>query len=225
MSERSCVVVMSGGQDSMTCLFWARERFDTVLAVSFDYGQRHLVELEAARSVCAQYGVPWEVVTLPLAQLAPHNALTSPAIAVSETGGLNGLPSTFVPGRNLLMLTAAASYAASRGVSALVTGVCETDSSGYPDCRAPTIRALCESIALGLDAPFEIHTPLMELDKAQTFALAEEMGVLDVILELSHTCYEGDHSTRHAWGYGCAACPACKLRQRGFELFKGEGDA
>jgi 7-cyano-7-deazaguanine synthase len=133
---------------------------------------------------------------------------------------MDGLPSTFVPGRNLLMLTAAASYAAARDVGALVTGVCQTDFSGYPDCRESTMQALERAIVQGLDRPFVIHTPLMHIDKADTFLLAQELGVLDLILEESHTCYEGDHTTRHAWGYGCGACPACELRARGWHAYK-----
>lgn len=218
----TAVVVMSGGQDSMTCLHWARKFFTKVLAVSFDYGQRHKVELECAQRACEALGVPWECITLPLAQLAPDSALINPDAEINTSGGINGLPSTFVPGRNLVMLTAAASYAYARGIFYLVTGVCQTDFSGYPDCREATIKALTEAIREGFDDRFDILTPLMHLNKAQTWALADELGALDQIVKDSHTCYKGERGELHPWGYGCGTCPACELRSAGWYAFKEE---
>lgn len=208
--KAKAIVVLSGGQDSTTCLFWARERFD-LEAITFAYGQRHGSEIEAAREIAGMVGVPWTLADLSvLNQLSP-SALTRSEIEVKADGGLNGLPSTFVPGRNLVFLTLASSYAIARGACHLVTGVCETDYSGYPDCRRQTIDALEMAIALGngLDR-FTIETPLMYLSKAKTVELAASYGdECQRALAKSITCYHGKRP-------GCGTCPSCGLRARGF---------
>lgn len=206
----SCVVVFSGGQDSTTCLFWARARFDRVLAINFHYGQRHAVECEAARAICESVAVPLVEADLQVLGQLSRSALTRDDIPVAESGGMHGLPSTFTPGRNLVFLTLAASYALSNDCSALVTGVCETDFSGYPDCRRNTVDAVEQAVRLGNDAPdFAILTPLMHLSKKETVELATTLpGCLDA-LALSVTCYRGERA-------GCGTCPACVLRAKGF---------
>ena len=207
--KRLAVVVFSGGQDSTTCLAWARKQFDDVHALTFDYGQRHAVELQAARDVAEHLGVKHTVADLSAFGKLSASALTRADVDVATGGGLHDLPSTFTPGRNLVFLTMAASYAISVGSRDLITGVCETDYSGYPDCRRQTIDALEKAINLGngLD-DFQIHTPLMFLNKAQTVALAQGLGALDA-LALSHTCYMGARPA-------CGMCPACVLRLKGF---------
>ena len=229
------VVLFSGGQDSSTCLGWAARQYGTrdVHPISFDYGQRHAVELESARSVarvlCGRE--PYVIGVEALALLA-DTALTSRSVALeasaSERSGNvfardHELPSTFVPGRNLLFLTLACAYGAQRGLYDLVTGVCEADAAGYPDCRESFIRAANEALIEALDEPrVRIHAPLLLSSKARTFALADELGMLDLILEETHTCYEGDRSSRHPWGYGCGECLACVERSRGWEAFAQE---
>ena len=225
----TALVLFSGGQDSTTCLAWALERFGTVETIGFDYGQRHAAELRARPRILAgiRAGFPqWRerlgadhVLTLDVLKAIGGSALTD---AVRIEMGANGLPTTFVPGRNLLFLTAAAALGYRRGSRHLVGGMCETDFSGYPDCRDATIKALGQALDLGMDTHFALHTPLMWLDKAATWALAEELGgrtLVDLIVEETVTCYEGDRTRRHAWGYGCGACPACELRARGFERY------
>lgn len=216
---KSALVVMSGGQDSATCLLWALDRFAHVRAIAFDYGQRHRVELACARTLCERWGVSLEVVETPsLAHVARANALTSDEPI--DDGGGERIPSTFVPGRNLMFLTLAASFATRHNISTIVVGVCQADFSGYPDCREDTMRALELALRLGLDEDrLAIETPLMWLTKAETWALSDvcagSRGVDDIIWH-THTCYAGDHATRHAWGYGCGDCPACNLRASGW---------
>lgn len=222
--QGSALVLFSGGQDSTTCLLWARAWFEQVHAVAFDYGQRHAVELEQASAIAARLGVPLTLLplTLPSAgQSSLTNAtLSLPTELVGEAGlepsRISELPSTFVPGRNLFFLTSAGALAYTLGVGDLVTGVCQTDYSGYPDCRAPFVAAAQQALSLAMDRPFTLHTPLMALDKAQTWLLAEALGGLELVVEASHTCYAGDRATRHAWGYGCGQCAACQLRARGY---------
>ncbi|MCK5326290.1 MAG: 7-cyano-7-deazaguanine synthase QueC [Woeseiaceae bacterium] len=206
------LVVLSGGQDSTTCLYWAIKRFgqDNVSSVSFDYGQRHKVELTCAREVAARVGVA--NVCLPIDTFAAlgGDALTDASIDVSdEKDSQTGLPITFVPGRNLIFLTYAAAYAYRRNINHLVTGVAQTDYSGYPDCRESTIEALQRSIELGMDIEMQIHTPLMHRSKKETVELAVELGALDA-MALTHTCYNGRRPP-------CGVCPACELRAKGFE--------
>ena len=226
MNDSRALVLFSGGQDSATCLAWALDRFEHVETIGFDYGQRHRVELEVRKDFRHELSVsfpnwasklgPDHLLDLPVLGAISDTALTAEAeIAFSESG----LPNTFVPGRNLLFLMFAGAVAYRRGLKHMVTGVCETDFSGYPDCRDDTIKALQVALNLGTEKRFVIHTPLMWIDKAQTWDLASDLGgasLLDAVLEHTHTCYLGDRSQRHGWGYGCAKCPACELRREGF---------
>ena len=224
----TALVLFSGGQDSTTCLAWALQRFDRVETVGFDYGQRHAAELEARPRILARMASdkfagrlgPDHKLTLDVLKQIGGTALTDDrAIQM----GANGLPNTFVPGRNILFLTAAAALAYRRGIADLVGGMCETDYSGYPDCRERTIRAVEAALDLGMDMTLTIHTPLMHLDKAATWRLAEEVGgktLVDLIVEESVTCYEGDRAHRHDWGTGCGVCPACELRANGYAKYK-----
>ena len=224
---KKAVVVFSGGQDSTTCLVQALALYDEVHAITFDYGQRHREEIETARRLAGQLGIAAHKVmdVTMLGELAV-SALTRDDIPVSGELQDNGLPNTFVPGRNLLFLNFAAAVAYRRGASVLVGGMCETDYSGYPDCRDNTLKALQVAISLGLDSPMTIETPLMWLTKAQTWALTHALGgdaLNELIIEHTHTCYLGDRSHRHAWGYGCGHCPACLLRQEGHTQFHQQG--
>ena len=232
MSARA-LVLFSGGQDSTVCLAWALERFDHVETIGFDYGQRHLIEMECRQSVCAglRAAFPDWSAKLHDDHLVDLQALS----AISETSLTqemeiafddNGLPNTFVPGRNLLFFTFAAGVAYRRGLRHLVGGMCETDYSGYPDCRDDTLKALQVTLNLGMDQRFVVHTPLMWIDKAATWALADQLGgtdLVDLIVEETHSCYRGDRSQRHDWGYGCGTCPACELRANGYNKFKRAG--
>lgn len=227
--SETALVLFSGGQDSTVCLAWALNRFSRVETVGFDYGQRHVVELSVRmtlREKMAALDPTWA------ARLQEDHLVTIDALAaISETAltreteieiAENGLPTTFVPGRNLIFLSFAGALAYRRGARHLVAGMCETDYSGYPDCRDDTIKAMQVALSLGLDKRVTVHTPLMWIDKADTFALAEELGgaaFLDLVVEDSHSCYLGDRSRRHAWGYGCGTCPACELRGQGFAKF------
>lgn len=231
MPGDGALVLFSGGQDSTVCLAWALDRYDRVETVGFDYGQRHAIELtqravvrDAISSRFPAWGGrlgPDHVVAMPeLARISDTALTRDTEIAMTEAG----LPSTFVPGRNLLFLTYAAAIAYRRGIATLVGGMCETDYSGYPDCRATTIRAQQQAISLGLDRPFTIETPLMHIDKAGTWALADQLGgaaLVDLIRDETHTCYLGDRTHRHPWGWGCGTCPACELRARGWKAWRG----
>ena len=224
-AEEKALVLFSGGQDSTACLAWALERFTHVETVGFAYGQRHHVELACRPAIRAALAPRWphlgpdHLIDLagPLATLGA-TALTSDA---AITMGTEGLPTTFVPGRNLLFLTMAAALAYRRDLRHIVGGMCETDYSGYPDCRDDTIKAMQLALNLGMQRRFVLHTPLMWLDKAATFAMAAQQGILETTLELTHTCYRGDRTHRHSWGYGCADCPACHLRADGWARYKG----
>jgi 7-cyano-7-deazaguanine synthase len=233
--HRTALVLFSGGQDSTTCLAQALTRYERVETVAFDYGQRHHVELQARLKVLEalrQQFPAWvprmgEDHLLDLAVLGQvsETSLTRDMAFKMES---SGLPNTFVPGRNLLFLTLAAALAYRRGLDVLVTGVCETDYSGYPDCRDDTMKAMQLALSLGMDKRLLIETPLMWLDKAQTWTLAESLGgeaLVDVIVEHSHSCYLGDRKHRHAWGWGCGSCPACELRARGWERYSGSAEA
>lgn len=229
----AAIVLFSGGQDSTTCLAWALERFERVETIAFDYRQRHGIELECRKTVLAEFRHRFPHWT---ARLGEHHLVELAVLAeISETAltgegeirlGEKGLPTTFVPGRNILFLTMAAAVAYRRGIRHLVAGVCETDYSGYPDCRDDSIKATQLALNLGMDARFVIHTPLMWLNKADTWRLAESLGgaaLIDVIREHTHTCYLGERSRRHDWGYGCGACPACRLRAQGYDGYR-EGE-
>lgn len=216
----SALVLFSGGQDSTTCLYWAKRQFTEVQALGFHYGQRHAVELDQARKIAGLAGVRFEV--LDVRGLLGDSALTDPARSLDEAHPRDeALPSSFVPGRNLLFLSLAGSVAYSRGISDLVGGMCETDFSGYPDCRRVFLDSLETTLSLAM-APraFRIHTPLMKLDKADTFKLAADLGILDLVLEETHTDYSGDRSERHEWGYGRLDNPASRLRAAGWAEYQ-----
>ena len=231
IKDTGALVLFSGGQDSTTCLAWALARYERVETIAFDYGQRHAIELQCRLQVLAhiqQQFPAWA------AKLGQDHLLPIPVLgAISETSltrekaiemeGSN-LPNTFVPGRNLLFLTLAAALAYRRGLRHLVTGVCETDYSGYPDCRQTTMSAMQQALNLGMEADFHIDTPLMRLSKAQTWDLAQELGgaaLVELIRHETHSCYLGEHQTLHDWGYGCGTCPACELRAQGWRQWRG----
>jgi 7-cyano-7-deazaguanine synthase len=227
------LVVFSGGQDSATCLAWALSRFGRVETIGFDYGQRHAVELECRQNVLAAMRAAFPqwagrlggdaVLSLDVFRQLGETALTHD-VEISMTEG--GLPSTFVPGRNLVFVTLAAAQAYRRGLKRIVTGVCETDFSGYPDCRDDTMKALQAAINLGMQSRLVIDTPLMWRTKAETWELARDLGgqpLVELILERTHTCYRGERGERHPWGYGCGTCPACELRAAGYAAFSARG--
>ncbi|KQV99784.1 7-cyano-7-deazaguanine synthase QueC [Rhizobacter sp. Root1221] len=231
--SRRALVLFSGGQDSTACLAWALEHHDHVETIGFDYGQRHAIELECRKAVREHLvaGFPqWarrlgddHLLDLSLLGQISDTALTSER-EIEMTR--NGLPNTFVPGRNLLFFTFAATVAYRRGLNVLVGGMCETDFSGYPDCRDNTLKALQVAISLGMDTPMTVETPLMWLDKAQTWAFSAALGgeaLNALIVDHTHTCYLGDRSQRHEWGYGCGQCPACALRRRGYKGWRERG--
>jgi 7-cyano-7-deazaguanine synthase len=229
--SQTALVLFSGGQDSTTCLAWALARFGHVETLGFDYGQRHAIELacrdrlvDGLRALRADWA----------ARLGESHTLKIPTLAeISDTAltrdvaiaiGADGLPNTFVPGRNLVFLTFAAALAYRRGIAHVIGGMCETDYSGYPDCRDETIRALNTALNLGMAKRFDLHTPLMWLDKKATWQLAHELGgtpLVDLIREHSHTCYLGERGMRHDWGFGCGECPACVLRAKGWREYAG----
>jgi len=224
----SALVLFSGGQDSATCLAWALDRYERVETVGFEYGQRHVVEMQARQDVRAGIG------GMPggdrlgedfVVDLAGYGAIAESALTAERAIEMqaNGLPSTFVPGRNLVFLTVASALAYRRGHGVLVGGMCETDYSGYPDCRRATIDAMQSALTLGLDTEMTVETPLMHLDKGQTWALAAELGgeaLVELIRTRSHTCYRGERGVLHEWGHGCGTCPACELRAAGWKAWQ-----
>lgn len=226
----SAVVLFSGGQDSTVCLAWALERFARVETVGFDYRQRHAVELAVRpriRARLVQLSEKWRkrlgddhIVPVEALAAISETALTRDmAIEISEAG----LPTTFVPGRNLVFFSFAGALAYRRGIKHLVAGMCETDFSGYPDCRDDTVKAMQLALTLGMGRRFVIHTPLMWIDKSATFAMAQQIGgepLIEILLAETHTCYLGDRTQRHAWGFGCGTCPACRLRADGYARWK-----
>jgi 7-cyano-7-deazaguanine synthase len=226
IDPEAALVLFAGGQDSTVCLAWALERFARVDTLGFDYAQRHRVELEARQRVRERILALYPAWAEKLGE--DHLLRLGALAAISDTArtrevaievGASGLPTTFVPGRNLVFLAFAGALGYRRGVKHLVAGMCETDFSGYPDCRDDAIKSMQLALNLGTDRRFVIHTPLMWIDKAATFALAHELGgdaLVDLLVEDTHTCYLGDRSRRHDWGYGCGACPACRLRAEGF---------
>ena len=229
----SALVLFSGGQDSTACLAWALDRYGRVETVGFDYGQRHAVELEARQRVRERLMTEfpqWKaglgddhMLDIRSFGAIGDTAMTSDrAIEITD----KGLPSTFVPGRNLVFLFYAAALADRRGLTALVGGMCETDFSGYPDCRRSTLDATEQALNLGMEQTFRVETPLMRLTKAGTWGLAKALGgeaLIAITVEDSHTCYLGERGMLHAWGYGCGGCPACELRQRGYEAWDADG--
>jgi 7-cyano-7-deazaguanine synthase len=220
-TEDAALVLFSGGQDSTTCLAWALDRYARVETIGFRYGQRHSVELDCREPIRHALASPRlqddHIVDLTVTIAALGQTAMTADIAIEMDRG--GLPNTFVPGRNLLFLTCAAAIAWRRGLRRIVAGVCETDFSGYPDCRDDTVKAMQLALNLGMERRFTLETPLMWLDKAATWALAFNLGgqaLVDIILEQTHTCYLGDRTHRHAWGFGCGTCPACLLRAQGW---------
>ncbi|MEN3793205.1 7-cyano-7-deazaguanine synthase QueC [Fulvimarina sp. MAC3] len=231
----TALVLFSGGQDSTTCLAWALERFSRVETIGFGYGQRHAIELDIRPHVldrlrsqfphwAERLGADHLIEIDALGKIS-DTALTRDAEITMEA---NGLPNTFVPGRNLLFLTFAGALAYRRGLKHIVAGVCETDYSGYPDCRDDTVKAMQLALNLGMEARFVLDTPLMWIDKAETWALAEALGgkaLVDLVRDETHTCYHGDREHFHEWGYGCGACPACELRANGWNAYRGRDTA
>ena len=229
----SALVLFSGGQDSATCLAWACDRFDHVETLGFDYGQRHRIELDQRPvfldafaagfpRLAARLGDDIVLDVATLGQVSDTGLTRETEIVMTDAG----LPSTFVPGRNLIFLTYAAALAYRRGIKHIVTGVCETDYSGYPDCRDDTIKALQVALNLGMESRFVLHTPLMWINKPATWAMAEELGgaaLVELIREATHSCYLGVRDRRQDWGYGCGDCPACNLRAKGWEGFRAGG--
>ena len=226
-TRETALVLFSGGQDSATCLAWALDRYQHVDTIGFRYGQRHAIEMECrepVRQALARPGLGADHI-IDLAGTIAGLGQTAMTADIAIEMDQHGLPNTFVPGRNLLFLTCAAAIAWRRGLRRIVVGVCETDYSGYPDCRDDTIKAMQLALNLGLERRFVLETPLMWLDKAATWALASGLGgetLVDVIRERTHTCYLGQRDQRHAWGYGCGSCPACELRARGHTEFMGQ---
>jgi len=229
LDPQKALVLFSGGQDSTTCLAWALEHFDAVETVGFSYGQRHGIEMtcrEPVRAALRALNPEWDkrlgedhVIDLSVIAAIGNSALTQ-NIEISMTA--EGLPTTFVPGRNLVFLTFAAMLAYRRGAKHIIGGMCETDFSGYPDCRDDTVKAMQLALNLGMARHFILHTPLMWIDKAQTWSLARSLGgeaLVNLIIADTHTCYHGDRSSKHAWGHGCGTCPACELRAQGYQKF------
>ena len=212
-SKSKALVVFSGGQDSTTCLFWAKKKFGEVEAISFDYGQKHRLELELAAKIARDAGVPLQVMQLDMLGKITNNALTNPDMEVETDKPDNRPPNTLVEGRNMLFLTYAAIYAKSKDIHHLVTGVGQADYSGYPDCRDEFIRSLNQTLNLSMDYPYEIHTPLMWRDKEAVWLLSDELGVFDLVRTQTLTCYNG------IVGDGCGKCPACKLRKNGLDSY------
>ena len=213
MNKETALVVFSGGQDSTTCLFWAKRHFRKVVALTFAYGQKHVREVDVARDIAHEAGVEWHMMDVAFIGRLGRNSLTDSSIPMDADKPADGPPNTFVPGRNLFFLSIAAVFARERGINHLVTGVSQTDYSGYPDCRDAFIKALNVSLNLGMDEQFVIHTPLMWIDKAQTWQRADELGVLELVRRRTLTCYNG------IVGDGCGHCPACKLRRQGLQKY------
>lgn len=225
----AALVLFSGGQDSTVCLAWALDRYDHVETVGFDYGQRHAIELDCRKTIRAALAAfpGWKdrlgedhILDIKSFGAIGETAMTTDAAIEMSSAGL---PTTFVPARNLAFFTYATAIAYRRGITTLIGGMCETDYSGYPDCRDETLQTLAKALSLGTGQPIGIVTPLMWLDKAATWSLADELGgqpLIDVILEATHTCYLGERGTRHAWGYGCTTCPACRLRESGWTAWQ-----
>ena len=234
LDEKNALVLFSGGQDSAISLAWALDRFAHVETIGFDYGQRHRVELDARKAVrrelikampqwAERLGEDTLIEAAGLRDLGETAMTHETEITLAD----DGLPTTFVPGRNLLFLTLAGALAYRRNIGVLVAGMCEADYSGYPDCRAETLAAQMNALRLGMDAHLRLETPLMHIDKAESWLLAERLGstkLVDLVNEHSHTCYRGVRGERHPWGYGCGECPACELRARGWSTYRGETD-
>ena len=219
MEKKKALVIFSGGQDSTTCLAWAKHRYEEVTAVSFFYGQQHRIELEQAGYISRRLGIPWQTIDVSFYGSMVRSALTGEGDLCESHADHPELPASFVPNRNALFILLAHSLAQSLECDTLVTGVCQTDFSGYPDCRRDFIEAIQHALNLGASTSIRIETPLMDLSKADTFKLAEDEGVLDLVLKASHSCYKGS-SIMNEWGRGCGSCPACQLRAKGYRAYK-----
>ena len=213
MNKETALIVFSGGQDSTTCLFWAKKHFRSVEALTFSYGQRHAIEVQMAEKIARKADVPWHHMDVSFIGRLGRNSLTDSSIVMDQEKPADGPPNTFVPGRNLFFLSIAAVFARERGINHLVTGVSQTDFSGYPDCRDAFIKSLNVTLNLGMEEQFVIHTPLMWIDKEQTWEMADKLGVLDLVRNDTLTCYNG------IAGDGCGHCPACTLRREGLERY------
>ncbi|MFD1187847.1 7-cyano-7-deazaguanine synthase QueC [Pontibacter rugosus] len=221
-SSDTALVLFSGGQDSTTCLFWAKEHFKSVVALGFRYGQKHEVELRQAQIIAEKAQVPFRVIDI--SGMLQGSALTEHDKDVSAQHDLNeSLPAAFVPGRNAVFLTIAISYAFTQNITHIIGGMCQADFSGYPDCRQVFVDSLKETMSLALDKKIDIHTPLMDLSKAEAWKMANDLGVLDIVRDLSHTDYNGDRTTYNEWGYGKLDNPASILRAKGYEEAKANG--
>lgn len=229
MNSKIAVLVLSGGQDSVTCLGLALAEYEEVHCITFSYGQKHAIEIEQAKIICKLFDIPLTVMNIPMlnelgdSALIEHNSTGNNDVTKPHHRNPD-LPASFVPNRNALFLTTAHAFAQKVGAKTVITGVCETDYSGYPDCREQFVICLADALNVGYQTDIEIRTPLMFLNKAQTFALAESYGFLEIVLEHSHTCYNGDRSISHQWGKGCGKCPACDLRAKGFAEYQSFGD-
>lgn len=215
MQRDKALVIFSGGQDSTTCLYWAKKYYKEVWALTFIYGQKHIVEVEHAQKIALSAGVHWDKMDVSFIGQLSSNALTDTSVVMDKDKPAEKLPNTFVPGRNMFFISIAAVYARERGIQNIVTGVSQTDFSGYPDCRDTFIKSLNVTLNMAMDEQFVLHTPLMWLDKCETWALADELGVMDIVRKDTVTCYNG------VPGDGCGDCPACKLRRRGLEKYLG----
>ena len=213
INKEKALVVFSGGQDSTTCLYWAKQMFKEVSALTFIYGQKHIQEVDAAEQIARKAGIAWAKMDVSFIAHLGRNSLTDSTLEMDQEQPVGGVPNTFVPGRNLFFLSVAAVYARERGISHIVTGVGETDFSGYPDCRDAFIKSLNVSLNLAMDEQFVIHTPLMWIDKAATWAMADQLGVFDIVRNDTLTCYNG------VKGDGCGHCPACRLRREGLDKY------
>lgn len=214
------LLIFSGGQDSTTCLGWSLNKGYDIEAINFNYGQKHLVEVKQAEIICDLYKIKLHKINISFLDKLVDSALTSNGDVTKQHDRLTHLPASFVPNRNALFITLAHALAQKIGASKLITGVCETDYSGYPDCRASFIKSIENTLNIGSDSDIEIETPLMYLNKAEVWKIALSVNFLNVIKEHTHTCYNGDHETKHIWGYGCDNCPACELRKKGWYEFE-----
>jgi 7-cyano-7-deazaguanine synthase len=217
----SALVVFSGGQDSTTCLGWAKNRFDRVETLTFDYGQKHRVEIYQAKKIADMLGVENRVLSIDAFSQLNDSALIDGSMDISSAHKHKpNLPASFVPNRNAIFFTLAHAFAQKQGIKNIIVGINQTDYSGYPDCRVNFIEALELALNLGSESEIKFHYPLIYLTKGETFAMSKEEGVLDIVLGESHTCYNGNHNTKHSWGYGCGECPACILRAKGWSDYK-----
>ncbi len=215
--KKKIIVLFSGGQDSTTLLFWAKKHFEQVLALTIGYGQRHSVELQQAKKIAKIAGAEHFLLDFDLYKNISANSLTNPDLKVPKGTNHEGLPNTFVPGRNYFFLGLAAVFGYERNIRNIAIGANQIDYSGYPDCRENFLQATEKALSLALDKNIKIHAPLLFLDKKDIWKLAKELDVLDIVIEESHTCYNGNRQQKHPWGYGCGECPACILRKEGFE--------